>query len=164
MTLQILPAPVQKGLGKSRKGEKERKSNGKRGESTRALITVTVPGSSGPIRFVVREEEPVSAVMGTALKAYARQGRRPIIGCELNDFSLYRAFDGSQRLSPLESIGSFGSRNFLLCKKQSLGSEESSPIPGKKMGKKGAFPWRNWLNKSFIRRSVGAKIMAAGAA
>lgn len=162
MTLQLMPATVRKGLGKGGKGEKERKSNGKKEESARILITVTVLGSAGPIRFVVKEEELVSSVMCTTLKAYAREGRRPILGFELDDFVLYHAFGGSQGLSPWEPIGSFGCRNFLLCKKQRLASKESSPNLGREIAKKGTVPWKTWLNKSFVWRSVGAN-MAAGA-
>jgi hypothetical protein len=55
----------------------------------RFLISVTVLGSAGPIRFVVNEEELVAAVIDTALKSYAREGRLPILGSDLNDFLLY---------------------------------------------------------------------------
>jgi hypothetical protein len=55
----------------------------------RFLLSVTVLGSAGPIRFVVNEEELVAAVIDTALKSYAREGRLPILGSDLNDFLLY---------------------------------------------------------------------------
>lgn len=124
-----------------------KKNNRKKGETNRILITVTVIGSAGPIRFVVREEELVSSVIGTSLKAYAREGRRPILGSDIDYFVLYHAYDGSRALSPWEPIGSFGSRNFLLCKKQMLGSERSA-IPGREIGKKGTGGWKAWFNKS----------------
>lgn len=61
----------------------------KGGSPNRLLINITVIGSAGPIRFVVNEEETVAAVMATALKAYAREGRLPVLGSDVNDFVLY---------------------------------------------------------------------------
>ncbi|XP_020596682.1 uncharacterized protein At4g22758-like [Phalaenopsis equestris] len=145
MSLLPPPTPSRKRL---EKGEKTRsKSNGRK-ESNRILITVTVLGSAGPIRFFVREEELVSAVVGTVLKAYEREGRRPILGRNHYDFVLYHAFDGSHGLNSWEPIGSFGSRNFLLCKKQRLSGEEWQATPGSEMGKKGMGVWMAGLNRS----------------
>ncbi|XP_020588925.1 uncharacterized protein At4g22758-like [Phalaenopsis equestris] len=130
------------------KDKKQRKkNNGKKGDSNRILITVNVIGSAGPIRFVVKEEELVSSVIGTALKTYAREGRRPVLGSEIDCFVLYHAYDGTRALSPWEPIGSFGSRNFLLCKKQMLASDSSSTPEGE-IGKKGTGGWKAWFNKS----------------
>lgn len=64
-------------------------------KGNRFLISITVLGSAGPIRFVVNEEELVAAVIDTALKSYAREGRLPILGSDLNDFLLYCSNAGS---------------------------------------------------------------------
>lgn len=61
----------------------------------RFLITVTVLGSAGPLRFVVKEEELVATVIETALRSYAREGRYPALGSDLNSFFLYCANAGS---------------------------------------------------------------------
>jgi hypothetical protein len=74
----------------------------KRGQSKvkgcgRLLVTVTVYGSAGPLRFLVNEGEIVSGVVRTVLKTYAREGRLPILGADLDQFLLYHAnsgFDG----------------------------------------------------------------------
>ncbi|GFZ18886.1 hypothetical protein Acr_27g0006250 [Actinidia rufa] len=58
-------------------------------KKNRFLITVNVLGSAGPIRFVVSEEENVAAVIDTALKMYAREGRLPILGSDISNFLLY---------------------------------------------------------------------------
>ena len=58
-------------------------------KGNRLLISITVMGSAGPIRFVVNEEELVAAVIDTALKSYAREGRLPVLGTDLNNFMLY---------------------------------------------------------------------------
>lgn len=55
----------------------------------RFLISINVLGSAGPLRFVVNEEEPVAAVIETALKSYAREGRLPLLGTDNAGFSLY---------------------------------------------------------------------------
>ncbi|XP_020582699.1 uncharacterized protein At4g22758-like [Phalaenopsis equestris] len=137
--------PIRMRLGKSEKPEMKIIGNK---ESNRILISVSVLGSSGPIRIVVSKDELVSVVVGTVLKTYAREGRRPILGCNHDDFVLYHALDGSNGLNPLEPIGSFRSRDFLMCKKQRLSGEELSATPGRKMEKKGMGVWMpclDWL-------------------
>ncbi|KAK4400054.1 hypothetical protein Sango_1111500 [Sesamum angolense] len=94
---------------------KQKKNQPSKGN--RFLISVTVLGSAGPIRFVVNEDELVAAVIDTALKSYAREGRLPILGSDLNNFMLYCPIAGTEALSPWETIGSAGVRNFMLCKK-----------------------------------------------
>lgn len=58
-------------------------------KGNRLLISITVVGSAGPIRFVVNEKELVANVIDTAMKNYAREGRLPVLGSNLNDFVLY---------------------------------------------------------------------------
>lgn len=124
----------------------------RKGESNRLLIAVTVPGSAGQIRFVVREKEMVGAVIGTVLKCYAREGRLPVLGSDFNEFVLYSAFDGFDALNPVETIGSIGGRNFVLCKKQGLAGEEKRETSEKEAGKKGKLGLKAWLNKSLSFR------------
>lgn len=58
-------------------------------KGNRILISVTFIGSAGPIRFVANEGDLVAAVIDTALKCYAREGRLPILGSDFNDFVFY---------------------------------------------------------------------------
>ncbi|KAK4596743.1 hypothetical protein RGQ29_014689 [Quercus rubra] len=119
----------------------------------RLLISITVLGSAGPIRFVVSEDELVAAVIDTALKSYAREGRLPVLGSNLNDFFLYCPNAGPEALSPWDTIGSQGVRNFMLCKKpqpvKMEGDEERSmqQISSKGNGS-GSGSWKAWINKS----------------
>lgn len=125
---------------------KQKKSQPVKGN--RFLISVTVLGSAGPIRFVVNEEELVAAVIDTALKSYAREGRLPILGSDLNNFMLYCPIGGTEALSPWETIGSVGFRNFMLCKKPQAEKSidgEGSPAA---MSRKGNGSWKSWFHKS----------------
>lgn len=131
-------------LNKNKKNQASVKGDG----CNRLLISITVIGSAGPIRFVVNEKEIVAAVIVTALKSYAREGRLPVLGSDLNDFVLYCPVYGTEALSPLDTIGTFGVRNFMLCKKPQKGK---SPIDDEKqiISRKGNnHSWKAWFNKS----------------
>ncbi|XP_039054724.1 uncharacterized protein At4g22758-like [Hibiscus syriacus] len=117
-------------------------------KGSRLLISVTVLGSAGPIRFVVNEEELVGAVIDTALKSYAREGRLPVLGSNLNDFLLYCPTAGSDALSPWETIGSQGARNFMLCKKPVTEKVENDGKSAESISRKSPGNWKAWFNKS----------------
>jgi len=122
------------------------------GKGSRLLISITVLGSAGPIRFVVNEQELVAAVIDTALKSYAREGRLPVLGSDLNNFVLYCPNAGTEALSPWETIGSLGVRNFMLCKKpQQVENGGGIEDEGKSVtigGRKSSNSWKAWFNKS----------------
>lgn len=70
----------------------------KNAKGNRFLITINVFGSAGPIRFVVSEDDNAAGVINTVLKLYAREGRLPVLGSDVNHFLLYPAnagFDGT---------------------------------------------------------------------
>ncbi|XP_062171130.1 uncharacterized protein At4g22758-like [Alnus glutinosa] len=119
-------------------------------KGNRLLISITVLGSAGPIRFVVNEHELVAAVIDTALKSYAREGRLPVLGSNLNEFFLYCPNAGPDALSAWDTIGSQGARNFMLCKKPQpvklAEDDDGRSIPT--IARKGNGSWRAWLNKS----------------
>ncbi|KAL9325180.1 hypothetical protein ACSQ67_005825 [Phaseolus vulgaris] len=135
------------------KQKKNQKANARR-----LLISINVLGSSGPIRFVVNEEEHVGAVVGTALKFYAREGRLPILGKDTTGFALYCPHLASDALSPWERIGSHGVRNFMLCKKEAESdsrgvADEDGSESGNSNGKhssssRGNGSWKGWFNIS----------------
>lgn len=50
-------------------------------------------------------------------------------------------------LNPLEPIGSYGARNFVLCKKQV--HPPKTQAQSERMAQKGSGGWKAWLNKSF---------------
>ncbi|KAL6539184.1 hypothetical protein OROGR_011833 [Orobanche gracilis] len=143
-------------------------------KGNRFLVSVTVLGSAGPIRFVVNEDELVAAVIDNALKSYAREGRLPVLGCDPNDFMLYSPvarsegtillfllehYDGNRMpkipstLLPWDTIGSFGVRSFLLCKKPKTTQSSLNAIHDGKASaisrKGGTRRWKSWFHKSF---------------
>ncbi|XP_061338493.1 uncharacterized protein At4g22758-like [Gastrolobium bilobum] len=119
----------------------------------RLLISINVLGSAGPIRFVVNEEELVAAVIDTALKSYAREGRLPVLGTDITGFALYCPHVGSDALSPWDTIGSHGARNFMLCKKPQTSTSAAADVDGAGRGtaplsRRGSGSWKAWFNKS----------------
>ena len=75
---------------------KHKKNQAAKAGGNRLLISVTVVGSAGPIRFVVNEEALVATVIDTTLKSYGREGRLPVLGSNLNDFFLYCPIAGTE--------------------------------------------------------------------
>lgn len=61
----------------------------------RVLVTVTVLGSAGPLRFIVLEGDTVAALIRGALRCYAREGRMPLLGTDPAGFVLSTANGGS---------------------------------------------------------------------
>lgn len=78
------------------KQKKNQAATASAAKANRFLISITVIGSAGPIRFVVNEEEIVAGVIDTALKSYAREGRLPVLGSNLNNFHLYCPIAGTE--------------------------------------------------------------------
>ncbi|KAK3409458.1 hypothetical protein EUGRSUZ_J01593 [Eucalyptus grandis] len=127
----------------------KRKKNSDDNQSTnknRFLVIINVLGSTGPIRFVVKKDDLVSGVIQTALKTYAREGRLPVLGTDVNNFILHDAADYAA-LHPAEAIGSREGRNFVLCKKQI--QPQMTEARSEMISRKGSGSWKAWLNKSF---------------
>ncbi|CAL0301428.1 unnamed protein product [Lupinus luteus] len=106
-------------------GQQKRRNKGildhqrsRKNNNIKFLIIINVQGSTGPIRFLVNDGEKVCSVIGCALKHYVREERLPVLGFEASNFLLYRVDAEFHPLNPLESIGSFGGRNFVLSKKK----------------------------------------------
>lgn len=126
---------------------------GKAAGNRRLLVSITVLGSAGPIRFVMNEDDPVAAVIVTALKYYAREGRLPVLGSDFNNFVLYSPNAATEALNPWDPIGSLGVRNFVLSKKPQQeragdGANQTAPKSSRSI-------WKTWFNKT-----INPKIMS----
>ena len=73
-------------------------------KNKRFLITVNVLGSSGPLRFVVNDDDKVSEVIDSSIKMYARGGRLPVLGSDINNFLLYPSNAGSEGMQKANSL------------------------------------------------------------
>ncbi|KAF8080495.1 hypothetical protein N665_0939s0007 [Sinapis alba] len=112
------------------------------------LVSVKVLGSVGPIRFLANEDDKVSSVINTALKTYARQGRIPVLGFDVNNFIFYSISAGFNTLNPQEKIGSMDETNFLLCKKE---REPLEKVEGRRESKaREGDGWKNRLRRSLL--------------
>ncbi|KAL9252855.1 hypothetical protein AKJ16_DCAP01867 [Drosera capensis] len=129
------------------------KKAGAAGKGKRILITVNVIGSAGPMRFVVDERETVRLVIDMVLRSYAREGRLPVLGSDVDGFVMFCPGAESDALSPCEAIGAKGFRTFMLCKKpqpvKSRGGDNTAT--GKHdtvLARRETGSWESWTNKS----------------
>ncbi|XP_010440883.1 PREDICTED: uncharacterized protein LOC104733884 [Camelina sativa] len=112
------------------------------------LVSVNVLGSVGPIRFLANEEDEVSTVINTTLKAYARQGRIPVLGFDVDNFIFYSINAGFNTLHPEEKIGSMDVTNFLMCKKEPRPLEKVEGI--RKSKARVGHGWKTRLLRSIL--------------
>lgn len=144
---------------------------GSSGDPVRILVTVTVLGSAGPLRFIVLEGDTVATLIRAALRCYAREGRMPLLGTDPAGFVLSTANGGSGALKEDEKITFNGCRSFLLWQKDAVqGAAKdavhealtATPSPGVKgsggatpsPGRKGSGGWKAGLNKFLLSFSI----------
>lgn len=126
------------------------------GGRARVLVTVTVLGSAGPLRFLVDEGESVTGLIRAALRCYAREGRMPLLGADAADFLLYTAHGGSDALKADERVSFNGCRSFLLWQKaarEAVANDAASEpavattTANSSPTRKGSGGWKGGLNK-----------------
>uniref|UniRef100_A0ACD5Z5X1 Uncharacterized protein n=1 Tax=Avena sativa TaxID=4498 RepID=A0ACD5Z5X1_AVESA len=143
---------------KLRKVEPRGKAAAGIGGRARVLVTVTVLGSAGPLRFLVDEGESITGLIRAALRCYAREGRMPLLGADAANFLLYAADGRSDALEADERISFNGCRSFMLWHKtvhhagaDDIGSE--SALVNSFPGRKGNGGWKSGLNKILLNFS-----------
>jgi len=125
----------------------------------RVLVTVTVLGSAGPLRFLVDEGESVNGLIRAALRCYAREGRMPLLGADAANFLLYTANGRSDALKADERISFNGCRSFMLWQKTVADNNGSGSEPvvatavNSSPGRKGISGWKFGLNKILLNFS-----------
>ncbi|KAJ6368121.1 hypothetical protein OIU77_021480 [Salix suchowensis] len=103
---------MKRNVSEKMKFQKQMKNKKGDDKKNRFLVSINFVGSAGPIRFVVNGDDLVSGVIDTALKTYARGGRLPVLGFDVNKFLLYCANPASDALNPWEPIGSQKGKEF----------------------------------------------------
>ncbi|KAH9328233.1 hypothetical protein KI387_000341, partial [Taxus chinensis] len=58
-------------------------------ECDRFLVTVTVEGSTGPIKLIVKKAHTVADLIKLTLDNYAKEGRHPVLDSDINMFELH---------------------------------------------------------------------------
>ncbi|KAJ7549520.1 hypothetical protein O6H91_07G057200 [Diphasiastrum complanatum] len=95
-----------------------KKNQTKSGKANKLLLTVNVLGNPGPLRFLVYSHDTVKRVIQLALKAYASEGRVPVLGINYKTVELCCANNDFEALGLNQPAGRLGTRNFLLHKKK----------------------------------------------
>lgn len=95
-------------------------------QDSKVVLNVTVEGSPGPVRAMVKLGATVKEAIGIVLEEYRREGRSPTLSCsqtDINSFQLHHSHFNLQSLNKCEMIGELGSRSFYL--RKSCDSHES---------------------------------------
>ena len=83
---------------------------------TKLLFCVTVERSPGPVHVVMSPEGTVAELIREAAKAYAKEGRRPVLPVDhLQGFELHYSQYSLESLDQKEKVINLGHRNFFLC-------------------------------------------------
>uniref|UniRef100_A0A5B7BEV0 DUF7054 domain-containing protein n=1 Tax=Davidia involucrata TaxID=16924 RepID=A0A5B7BEV0_DAVIN len=104
-------------------------------EDSKVVVNVTVEGSPGPIRTMVRLGSSVEDTIRVVINKYGEEGRSPKIDKKAaSTFELHHSYFSLQCLDKTEVIGDVGSRSFYLRKSSggstsSITERASSPAP-----------------------------------
>ncbi|KAM7525641.1 hypothetical protein LguiA_015543 [Lonicera macranthoides] len=96
-------------------------------KDSKVLVNVTVEGSPGPIRAMVKLGWSVEETIKLVVSNYSKEGRTPRLdegGVASSAFELHSSYFSLQCLSKSELIGDVGGRSFYLRKCKNVGSEE----------------------------------------
>ncbi|XP_024528380.1 uncharacterized protein LOC112345565 [Selaginella moellendorffii] len=100
---------------------------------SKILVTITILGSSGPLRSIADINTTVEQVVETALRAYAAQGRLPVLGSNAKLFDLYCNDGEFTALKPSQRLGALSCRHFLLHKTNQCDQDENCELEAWKM-------------------------------
>lgn len=83
-------------------------------EADRILVNVTVEGSTGPIRVIVRKGDTVNDLIKVTIDNYAKEGRHPVLDADTNMFELHVSNFSLESLNRSDPLGELGTRTFFL--------------------------------------------------
>ncbi|CAD6253296.1 unnamed protein product [Miscanthus lutarioriparius] len=89
-------------------------------EEAKVVVSVTVEGSVGPVKAMVRLGASVGEAIAAVVERYAREGRSPRLDpAAAESFQLHHSHFSLQSLNKNDKIGDVGGRNFYLHKNDS---------------------------------------------
>ncbi|PAN06044.1 hypothetical protein PAHAL_1G214200 [Panicum hallii] len=89
-------------------------------EEAKVVVSVTVEGSVGPVKAMVRLDASVGEAIAAVVERYAREGRSPRLEpAAAEGFQLHHSHFSLQSLNKNDKIGDVGGRNFYLHKNDS---------------------------------------------
>uniref|UniRef100_A0A7C9EUD6 DUF7054 domain-containing protein n=1 Tax=Opuntia streptacantha TaxID=393608 RepID=A0A7C9EUD6_OPUST len=104
-----------------------RRTNSGYEKDAKVVITVTVEGSPGPIRALVKLGASVEDMIKLVIKKYEEEGRTPRLDHHTpSSFDLHLSYFSLQSLDRTDAIGEVGSRSFYLRKGKMKSHEESA--------------------------------------
>lgn len=83
-------------------------------QEDRILVNITVEGSTGPIRVIVRKGDTVSDLIKVTIDNYAKEGRHPVLDSDTNMFELHVSNFSMECLNRSVPVGELGTRTFFL--------------------------------------------------
>lgn len=95
-------------------------------KDAKVVITVTVEGSPGPIRTLVKLGTSVEETIKLVVRKYGEEGRTPYLDKEASSFDLHVSYFSLQSLDRTDAIGDAGSRSFYLRKSEKMCHDRNS--------------------------------------
>lgn len=121
-------------------------------KDAKVVVNVTVEGSPGPIRTMVKLGSSVDDTIKTVVDKYKEEGRTPKLHKDsASSFELHQSYFSLQSLDKSELIGDAGSRSFYLRRSGSNCSSNAEIIPANM----GSPPPPPFLLPTFIARKFG---------
>ncbi|ERN13305.1 uncharacterized protein At4g22758 isoform X1 [Amborella trichopoda] len=96
-------------------------------DDSKVVVSVTVEGSPGPIRTMVRMGQTVGETINSIVDRYAEEGRRPVLSQDSCSFELHHSYFSLESISKIDRVGDLGSRNFYLRTSSRNSEGEDSP-------------------------------------
>lgn len=96
-------------------------------KDAKVVVNVTVEGSPGPVRTMVKLGSSVEETIKLIIDKYGEEGRTPRLDKDaMSTFELHHSYFSLQSLNKSDAIGDAGSRSFYLRKNSSCPSSNAS--------------------------------------
>eukprot|EP01018_Ginkgo_biloba_P018264 Gb_36682 [translate_table: standard] len=102
-------------------------------DEDRILVSITVEGSTGPIKAIVKKGATVNDVIKLTIDKYAREGRYPVLDSNTDMFELHVSNFSMESLNRTDRVGELSTRTFFLRQENYAGTEQPvlfPPTPG----------------------------------